>query len=550
MFAGLSLNRLRVEFAVVFSFVFLAVLVSGCNDAGPPVRHDVPPTSIASSLEFNDTVMGAGFGGDLVIQRGTGDNDASSYVLRWAAGGAPLAQNSYIGRAEITRTDESSLTIPFSVLSVPSGADSLLVLTSNATGEATTGISVAVANIHAHPNAPKSKAVSIQFTDDAYYQVDVGGSVYVTANAGDYDVFEYVVRYAGADGCVLPGEPALRIRSQRRSTRYTYYKRLYYTAPPVEARSLVVLASNYYGEAYESNCNNYVRSSLTGFNRYYASTIPYYSLERAFFQADDSNDTHLFSATLEIQPSKDERDLSTGYYVNWYSTSAWGTQGCGPAIRYFPKTGGKHFHTFNNFEIPLGRSQIVVSTGRECVGTTTTQPPTVITLNNLPAAASWYQIKNADNGHCISAGDRDGDAASSTLSAVACDANDISQRFTVRHVYDEHNDDLHQIFSVKTGGCFRREYWSGVWDLEYTCDDTSDLWTQMELRYLLSDDKAGKKITVRNQVAGLWNYACAWAGLPPTITSTWGNCGVKDIAWYFMPNGDPRPQNFAMFNDQ
>lgn len=527
-----------------------AVTLSGCKGADP-TRYNAPPTSITEAVTFVDTIQGGGVGGTVTITRAADDNDASAYVIRWGNGDVPVelpaGQSNYIGSIPLTHTAEQQLSFNFSVLSMPENANSVLVLTSNANGEATSGLSIPVENMIRHPLAPTAQARSLYFSDRGS-NVAIFGELSLSTNYYEAsNVSFYNVRYAGADGCILPGEPVFTFR---RSTGATHYRFNINRLPPKNATSLVVVTGNVYGEAYLDDCSGYVRSTPEPFNYIYPDTIPYHASRAAYFTGPDTDSTYRLSRTLVIEPSEDERDLSTGYYVNWRNPSGYSSS-CGDRIAYFPKNGGSHTLVLNR-AIPRGVTEILVGTGRECVGLTTEQPAHRVALENSPnpANGTWFQIKNASNGRCISADDRGAGEASSGLSMATCDAYAVSQRFTVANLNITGNDDLHHVRSVKTGGCFKREYWSGNWQLDYTCA-TDDLFAQMELTKLNTSDRAAKRMVVRNNVAGVWHYSCAWADLvQPRPTGTWGNCGWGiDMTWHFMPFGNPDPLTYALFND-
>lgn len=531
----------------------LGLFLAGCKSGSEPTRYDTPPISIAEAAAFSDTVMGAGFGGSVVVTRSPYDYDASAYVLRWGVGNMPATlpngQSNFIASTPITQSNSNTLQLDFSVTEIPAGVDSLLVFTSNAMGEANNGISLTVDNVYSHPMAPKTKPVSVRFYD-TNSTLSVNGSLDITISSQDSGRYNWELRYADANGCVLPGAP---VRSFYIRSGYTRYRSTFYNFDvPKEAKAFVVLAKNYYGEAFEENCSNYVSSNPTDFNYIREQDVPRYQPKAVYFTGPDSDDTYKLSRTLIIEPSEDERDLRGGYYVYW-ATSTNGNP-CRtdlPRLGYFAKNGGSHTLNING-EIPRSVDTIIVSAGRPCVGSSTTQPAYTLALQNLPSSPSWYMIKNASNGRCISADDRTPGAMTSGLSMATCNLADAAQRFfTTQITVADGNNHIFRIQSSKTQGCFEREYWSGVWQLNYTCTN-DNLWTQMELTHLDANNKAAKRIIVRNQVAGIWNYSCAWADLVQSRpTGTWGNCawGI-DMTWYFMPNGNPEPSTFALFNDQ
>ena len=546
-------SKLRTPYSWAIALSLFGLLLAGCKNGSEPTRYDIPPISIAENVTFADTVMGAGFGGTVVVTRSAYDYDASSYVLRWGVGGLPAAlpggQSNFITSAPITQSSNNALLLEFSVNEIPQGVDSLLVFTSNATGDATSGFSVPVDNVHSHPLAPKTKPISVRFYD-SNSSLSINGSLNITINSQDAGLYNWVLRYADANGCVLPGAPVrtFYIGSGYRGYRYTFYNH----DVPKEAAAFVVLAKNYYGEAFEENCSNYASSIPADFNYIAEQEVPRYQPKAVYFTGPDSDDTYKLARSLIIEPSEDERDLRGGYHVYW-ATSTNGNP-CRtdlPRLGYFAKNGGSHTLNING-EIPRFVDSIIVSAGRACVGSSTVQPAHTLLLQNLPSTPSWYMIRNADNGRCISADDRTAGAMSSGLSMATCNLNDAAQRFyTTQITVPDGNNHIFRVQSSKTGGCFEREYWSGVWQLNYTCTN-DNLWTQMELTHLKAEDKAAKRIIVRNQVAGIWHYSCSWADLVQSRpTGTWGNCawGI-DMTWYFMPNGNPEPSSFALFNDQ
>lgn len=531
----------------------LLLSLAGCKDNAQPTRYVSPPGSIAENLEFTDTVMGPGFGGRVVVTRSSSDYDASAYVLRWGNGGVPatLADgvSNFVASTPITQSTDNQLALDFSVASIPAGADSLVVLTSNATGEAAVGISVPAANVYSHPLAPQTKPTSVSFYD-SNRGLSITGMLSFRIASWDAGRYNWVLRYADANGCALPGAP---LRTFNINTGYIGYNyQITNRDVPREAKSFVVLAANGYGEAFQENCNEYVRSDATRFNEIIESDVPRFQAKAAYFSAPDSDDSYKFNRTLVIEPSEDERDLLGGYYVYWVTST--NDNPCRTDLSrlgYFPKNGGSHTLNITG-DIPRFVDKLVVSAGRPCVGSSTVQPAHTISLQNLPSTAAWYLIKNASNGRCISADDRSPGAGTSALSMVTCNIYDTAQRFyTTQITVPDGNNHIFRVQSTKTGGCFEREYWGGGWQLNYTCTN-DNLWTQMELTHSNAKDKAAKRIIVRNQVAGTWNYSCAWADLVQTRpTGTWGNCGWGiDMTWYFMPAGNPEPSSFALFNDR
>lgn len=546
--------RRRIPYGHTILLSLFILLLAGCKSNTQPTRYDSPPISIAENAVFNDTVMGPGYGGEVVVTRSAQDYDASSYALRWGTGNVPATlpnqQSNFIASTPITQDSNSNdLRIAFSVNEIPQGADSLLVLTSNASGEADNALSIPAENIYSHPLAPQTRPQSVSFYD-SNASLSITGKLTIVISSADSGRYNWVLRYADANGCVLPGAPVRTFYIPSGYTRY-YYDFTNYDVPK-NAAAFVVLAANGYGEAFNEDCSTYKSSDPTRFNYIAESDIPRYQPKAVYFTAPDSDDSYRYSRTLAIEASEDERDLRGGYYVYWgTSTNGSPCRTDLPRVAYFAKNGGNHSHTITG-ELPRFVDTVIVSAGRPCVGSTTTQPAYTLQLQNLPTSPSWYMIKNASNGRCISADDRTSGASTSGLSMATCNVYDTAQRFyTTQIAVPDNYNHIFRIQSKKTEGCFEREYWSGTWQLNYTCTN-DNLWTQMELTHLNADDKAAKRIIVRNQVAGIWNYSCAWADLvQPRPTGTWGNCawGI-DMTWYFMPNGNPEPSTFELFNDR
>ena len=258
-------NTTQTRWSMGLTLGVLVPLLNGCNLDGNTTRYQTTPSSIATSADFTDSVPGLGLGGRFVVTRSPADNDASAYVLRWGTNGQPATlpngQSNFIASEAIVRSDATTLEIPFSVNSVPEGVDSIIVRTSNAMGEASVGLSVTVDNRLFNPLAPTSKPFSLHF-DDSDPSLSVAGSfLFQVYNNTDNDVAYYNIHMADANGCVIAGAPLKRIRRVAGAGVYSY--RLNSFDPPLAAKSLVVLAENAYGEAYQDDCSLYTHSTGT-----------------------------------------------------------------------------------------------------------------------------------------------------------------------------------------------------------------------------------------------------------------------------------------------
>jgi hypothetical protein len=551
--------KIRIDHLLLFAFF---IILSGCRADALDPRFREPPTSIATSIEFEDKIQGEALGGTISVVRALDDSDASAYILRWGSNGAVAQTNdeftsNFIHRFEITGgyTDvpyEYQLYIP-TPPPVDLNIDSIMVFTTNTVGDNSIGIDVALNNLIEEPLAPIEHPVSVSF-EDGDSRVTIQGTIEFQAAVDETSIDFYTIRYADESGCPLQSS-AIAIIEQGQAYSYTLSAR---TAPS-SARSFVVLASNQYGEAAETDCSEYSASDHTVFNQIVPSMQPYYMAKRVKLSSD-SDDTSQFTATLEIQGGNDERDLSTGYYVNLLDDS---TGECSNQIAYFPKIGKRLWHTFEftSWLIPENTTNLLISTGTEC-GFAGGEPHRV-EINN--SRGNWYLIKSVDTELCLSAEDSeptefpDNDGLSSHLRMVSCDAYDTAQRFTVSNLYlnDQPNSYVvYRVASVEKGGCLWRRDNAGEqeWQLMKACDDSVE--TQIQIMSRNDDNgRRNKTMAARNQIstdpdAPAWEYSCI-VETGDKLISGWNNCNASNWSLFnFAPAGTANVNEYSALYDQ
>jgi hypothetical protein len=509
--AALNLRRL--------SLVALTILISACFNN--PTRYTEVPTAIAAGIEFSDRDTSSGLSGKVTILAADDGETASSrwtfdnYIVRWAIDGIPqpysvTGESNLAGQLHRTRTP---LEFEINRKTLPEGINSLVVYTSNALGSATEGFVYYFDNLLIDPRAPQHFSASVGFVDTDESLRIKGRIGFGTPAEGDSDIRFYTIRFAGEDGCPLDGDAIAKVNRVWHASSYGYNMPSA-ILPPAEARSITVIPGNQYADAYALDCA-YPKSNLSNFNRITPTDTPYYQAERITFV--DTNESADVSGTLTIYPSIDERDLSTGYYLEKMNGS---DLPVGPAV-YFPKTGGPHTYQITNasrfarYRVSTGKTPADYYHRRD------------ITLGSSNIYGTWFTIKNKSTDTCIRA-----DSASARLSMAECDANDIYQRFNVSHTTwsaDPDNDDYHHIESVAfPGRYFNRAYTAdGAWFL----GPLSENWSRVILTGFNSSqvaastvNKEWKKMAIINIVAGSPNYACASMYFT-TLQSSWGNCG-------------------------
>lgn len=538
-------RRFRFQSLLLF---FAIISLMGC---GPEKIFKDPPTSVATGLQFEDKIQGTALGGTVFINRAVDDSDASSYVLRWGSNGAPAStsdefKSNYIGRVTIVASNNS---IPYKYeLYIPElppeelNIDSIMVFTSNPAGENPIGIEVALNNLIEAPLAPTAHPQNVSFSDQNT-RVTIQGNIEFVGAIDESNIHYYTLRYAGDDGCPLQTAAISQIPVGA-NYAYTISERTVISA----ARSVVVIAGNEHGEAVETDCALYSSSNTAEFNIITESQTPYWPARKVLI-GEDTDDTEFVTALIEIQGSNDERDLSTGYYINLND----GTNGsCNTLLEFFPKKGKRQWHELqlDQWAVPTGATQFLVSTGTECGFEPHGQPHQIAIKNNI---GQWFQIKT-DAGKCLRAEDSeptefpDNDGQSSHLRLVDCDAYDEAQRFT-RHTLDiGANEAFHRIVSVSKGGCIwrRDNTQTQEWQLMKSCN--SGVGTVIRTA-TNGDNNKTFSLSIERDVSTdpeqpELEHSCAVVDGNKLISS-WNNCNDANVVLVNLPRaGTENPDNY------
>lgn len=547
-------NRFKQSRPIYAGLGLLAVMaITSCGPTDSEYRFRYRPITIPAQVAFTDSLPGHAFGGQITITRGHDDTyDSSAYILRWGlANGAevlPDGGSTFITRIPLVDSNQGdTLRYDLAAPRLPDGVDKIVVYAANATGEALTGYNLPVSNLIANPGAPTARAYGIAFTDDDP-GLKVRGSGHVAAASSPStrpsNVTYFKVRYAGADGCPLSVSPVATLQMPNSSPDMILEFSIPSHRPAANVHSIVAIAGNTHGEAYEADCSNYVRASLNRIEEQANAPVP----KRVLVSAD-TDPTEKLSVTITIEPD-DERVVRDGYYVKWLrgDSCTASEEHIGFVSKSEPLNNGVRTITFSNLSIPENAGGFAVSAGSPCRNTNPDYEK--VAFNNI--IGPWYQIRLAtpsagNNGdECIAAS-----YSTDELVIEGCNASKLEQRFEVTNIPVTGNDDFHQIRSLARNMCFYRSDSdeSERWNLK-PCDNSRN--QQMELKAESQDTRTQKKIAVRKEIAGLTWWSCAWH---PTwadrLVSTWGNCGATayDIRWYFVPGGTTNSTYYAVFND-
>ncbi len=544
----------------------LFVLLAGCHEGGsgrkPGDRFAQRAISVADAIEFTDVIAGQVIGGDVKITRAADDiYDASSYVLRWGYQGQPAilagGQSNFIARIPIVDSNTSNELIYNLAASVPNGVDSIMVFTANALGDAWSGTSVNIENYIADGRAPTNLDYTVAFTDSSG-GLGISGNGKISqdrdknyyANTG---IRSYSIRYADSTGCpiVRPDVPRVAlVQRQLGSLDLNFslgvvtqpYGLVNPITPPADAVSLVAIAvgntqdpyvTATLFEAFQADCNNYVRTSLQTFNIVYETTTPP-APKRVLISAD-SDPTEKLTVTITIQPD-DERLVKDGYFINWMQ-DGW----CNSQIAFVSKNpNGVHTVELQNLVIPPNTTSISVSGGSKCTSNRVNLP-----ISNT--IGPWYLIRaEANSNKCVAVDPNNND----NLKVADCNADYYAgQRFNLRHlVYqqDVGSNLFYEIQSVTTGKCFHRSTNSNEEAFVLRdCNNSKE--QQMQLKQFNNVGPYNTKIAVRKDVIGITWWIC----MPySSLSSIWGNCDVFAYkTWYFAPGGTSNSDYYGRFNE-
>lgn len=525
--------------------------ISGCKDPQPPTVHPTPPTSIASAIDFEDKLLGPGIGGKIFVTRTANDNDATSYVVRWSSNGAAAATNASFPSNFITRFEITSgvASTPYEFdLYFPSlppaelGINGIIVYTANPVGENPNGLEIRYENVIDNNQGQPAFPQSVTFADTDE-RLQIAGNVSFVPPTDESNISDYVIRYASENGCALEGNLLATI-ARGESPTHTLAARI----PPTAARSIVVIPRDL-AQNEPERCAAFPHSEAAAFNVITASTTPTYLANRVTIEAD-SDDSDNFTATLSIQGSRDERDLSTGYYVN-LRNDVTGT--CGESLAYFPKSGNRQWHTFEftHWQIPRNTTKLMISTGTEC-GFAGGEPHEIDLVN---LRGDWHLIKSTTGEQCLRVGAEepafpDNDGLSSVLHFADCNTYDMAQRFNVTNLWLDDGPNIGVIFQISaidSQSCvWRRDNTSTQeWQVKRVCDGSEGLTTQVQL---LSAGNSGrnKRMAIRRQVGGAYEYSCATTTAGGQLSSSWATCSAPQL-FNFAPAGTSEPSRYSVF---
>ncbi|NPU91684.1 MAG: hypothetical protein HPY82_07195 [Gammaproteobacteria bacterium] len=540
---------------LLFLLLLSAALFSGCKSTNPPTVHPQPPTSIAAALSFEDKLLGTGLGGKVLVTRALNDNDATSYVLRWGSNGVPAATHenfpsNFIARLEITggysaTPYEYELYFP-SLPPEELGIDSILVYTANSVGENPIGLATQFTNVIDDPQATFAFPQSVSFSDTDT-RVSLAGTINFVPPANEAAISDYVVRFVGSTGCALDREP-LAVIAVGQAPTFSFSN----LTPPSAARSFAVIPRDL-DQREPDRCAAFLHTDTSAFNQIVPSATPLLMASRVTL-TQDSDETDNITLTLRVQGSLDERDLSTGYYVNVLDDS---TNTCSTRLAYFPKAGNRATHTLElaQWQVPPNTTRLLVSTGTEC-GFTGGEPH-VITLNNL--RGDWHLIKSRSSNLCLRAETTepdfpDNDGLSNHLRLTTCDAYDSAQRFTVTTTgFDEEANAyvIYRVTAAASNSClWRRDNLdTQEWQLKKTCDGSEGITADIQIRARSNaNGRRDKSMAVRRPDSAAWEYSCASETGGDRLTSGWNNC-TSPTLFNFAPAGTTDTNRYAVFND-
>lgn len=536
-------NRIRYALPLIM----LSSVMTGCFESAGS-RFTDKPNAAASSVTFVDTDQTDAIGGRLTITPPTNEVSPDGkwtfdyYVLRWAQDGVPMQRTEDWGGTDIgfiqwaPRMDGPTQMDLYSLTPVE-GANGIAVIAANALGAADGNVVVSVENLYVNPNVPKVMPTALAFADWTD-QVNIQGHLRFTpANDPQFPITHYMVRFADAQGCPLKLHEVARI-NQSSSQIY----QLIQAYPPPAAHNLVVIPANSFGEAYLADCS-YPHLNVVAANVIKRTELPYFQASSIVIGADQ-DETDTYSGTITINPSQDERDLSTGYYVDIISKSGSYSVGGNPAA-YFPANGGPHY--FQAEKIDPDLSVIMISTGRRHFMVTDTHEYKIDVANHN-TSGTWRTIRNADKDTCIKTVDQ------TRLTLVACDRYDASQRFFVTNVQSPDDTDTNSTNKDHYYTIESAQYRGRYMHRPYTGTGTPELWgtgsSDWKSRFLLKSFQAGevnenavekswKKMAVVNKVDIIYHFACAsvLAVNDTGIDMPWSNCsGIPTTSFGLMTN--------------
>ena len=562
-----------------FLLLGLFVFLSGCLEVETVSGYGRAPHVLVKSFTVSqDSCSGAEFCSTVTIvppdapAEGSPDERplVESYVLRWGLDGVVAGDESnrycdyqgvcgsnYIGSTPSTSTSFNIDTIP------PVGVNSIIVLTSNPSGDAATydyleqrsyvyGLSRPFINAGLLENVPSMLTSNVIFSDTAPQIIKIGGTVKFSSSYSENNIDGYIVRYLGINGCPLSGAPlvAKKLTEIVGGPWEGYSLPITSRVPSAGAVAITVIPFNEFGEAFDADCNNYISSDPIFFNTFAPSSNPSY---QPFVFASDVDETSTVKVNIRFNRI-DERDLFGGYNV--YISDG---EHCFDKIANIPNgTGSVNIEksialgeasSYTSNGTTLYKDFVSVAAGSGCLAGSHHK------ISN--AIGTWYTIRNKQTNLCMSAG------ATGNLDLVGpfgaygnkCDEYDVKQRFYVRNIaspYDDGNNDYFTIQSVANGTFIHREETAeSPWKL----GSSASAWNyHLELKArtdLELKDKKYKKIAVVNRVADIYHFSCAEAhkfNNQKWLDGYWSNCspiGEAPIEWIFtQPNG-----SIGLFND-
>lgn len=541
---------------ILLCLLLLSVaVVSGCKGTNPPTVHPQPPTSIAAALVFEDKLLGDGLGGKVLVARSPQDSDATSYVLRWGSNGVPVPvsdsfPSNFIARLEITggytaTPYEYELYFP-ALPPAELGIDSIIVYTANSVGENPIGLATQFINVIDDPGATFAFPQAVSFSD-ADARVSIAGTISFVPPADESSISGYAVRFVGSTGCALDREP-LAVIAVGQAPSFSVSN----LTPPSSARAFAVIPRNL-DQREPDRCADFPKTDTSAFNQIVPSATPLFMASRVTL-TPDSDETDNLTLTLQVQGSFDERDLSTGYYINLLDDR---TGACSSRLAYFPKAGNRASHRLelSQWQVPPNTTRLLVSTGTEC-GFPGGEPH-VITLNN--ARGNWHLVRSTTSGLCLRAETSepdfpDNDGLSNLLRLTSCDAYDTAQRFTVTTAgYDEEVGAavIYRVTAAESSSClWRRDNLEAQeWQLKKSCDGSEGITADIQIRARSNaNGRRDKSMAVRRPDGTVWEYSCAIETGADRLTSAWNNC-TSPTLFNFAPAGTTDSSRYAVLND-
>jgi hypothetical protein len=306
-----------------------AVMSAGVNAILPPL---VMATGVTLNLSKNANNQ---LSGNINIARATNESTISQYLIYWSADGVtPLNDpNTLIA----TLPKSASLNYLMPPTNLPANANYILVLTGNAGGVMTTGVSSAFAPVH------KANAVQLNLTKSTGN--NVGGNITILKASDESDITRYNL-YWGADSVNK------LVNTPFASPAKTGNDIVVSLSPPIPrpAGSTYVLS---FSENNLAEMNSDTNAGIPPLNKALSLTLAV---------TKDANNQ--LTGTMTIYKSPDESDIT--YYSLYWGTDPSTKLPNSSAFKTLAKTGSDLIYqvtSSDNLIVPAGVTYVIVFTG-------------------------------------------------------------------------------------------------------------------------------------------------------------------------------------------